>query len=211
MAGHEASRTPSRQPETPPAPLTPAWLRAHFDPLPFPARMSALARYARTLTPHAYETLYRALDAGDSDERHTALVPGRRTTQPGPRDRGSRRSAARAARPFGRRPTASPRTGPGTARLERHQGDAPRHLPAPQAQPPPHARRQNPARDPRTPWSAGRGRIAARLFHPDRESVARRWWTRNGPAGCGARRHAGSGGSRPVRQPSPRCVGPSRT
>ncbi|MEV0479101.1 hypothetical protein AB0I69_00585 [Streptomyces sp. NPDC050508] len=73
MAGHEASRMPSRQPETPPAPLTPAWLRAHFAPLPFPARMSALARYARTLTPHAYETLHRALDAGDSDERHTAL------------------------------------------------------------------------------------------------------------------------------------------
>jgi len=35
--------------------------------------MSALARYGRTLTPHAYETLHRALDAGDPDERHTAL------------------------------------------------------------------------------------------------------------------------------------------
>ncbi|MFF4349802.1 hypothetical protein [Streptomyces sp. NPDC001530] len=76
MAEYEASQTPqsqSRQPQTPPAPLTPAWLRAHFDPLPFPARMSALARYARTLTPHAYESLHRALDAGDPDERHTAL------------------------------------------------------------------------------------------------------------------------------------------
>jgi hypothetical protein len=35
--------------------------------------MSALARYARTLTPHAYETLRHALDAGDTGERHTAL------------------------------------------------------------------------------------------------------------------------------------------
>ncbi|WP_405884648.1 hypothetical protein OG762_41750 [Streptomyces sp. NBC_01136] len=35
--------------------------------------MSALARYARTLTPHAYASLHGALDAGDSDERHTAL------------------------------------------------------------------------------------------------------------------------------------------
>ncbi|WP_280878910.1 hypothetical protein [Streptomyces pseudovenezuelae] len=35
--------------------------------------MSALARYARTLTPHAYETLHHALDTGDGDERHTAL------------------------------------------------------------------------------------------------------------------------------------------
>ncbi|MFE6281335.1 hypothetical protein [Streptomyces sp. NPDC057877] len=35
--------------------------------------MSALARYARTLTPHAYETLRHTLDAGDPDERHTAL------------------------------------------------------------------------------------------------------------------------------------------
>ncbi|GGN51017.1 hypothetical protein GCM10011579_006410 [Streptomyces albiflavescens] len=76
MAEYEASQTPqpqSREPRTPPAPLTAAWLRAHFDPLPFPARMSALARYARTLTPHAYESLHRALDAGDSSERHTAL------------------------------------------------------------------------------------------------------------------------------------------
>ncbi|MET8451747.1 hypothetical protein [Streptomyces sp. NPDC005209] len=73
MARHEASQTPSRQPQTPPAPLTPAWLRAHFDPLPFPARMGALARYARTLTPHAYQTLHHALDAGEPDERHTAL------------------------------------------------------------------------------------------------------------------------------------------
>ncbi|GAB2730220.1 hypothetical protein [Streptomyces bullii] len=73
MAGHEASQTPSRQPQTPPAPLTPAWLRAHFDPLPFPARRSALARYARSLTPDAYATLRHALAAGDPDERHTAL------------------------------------------------------------------------------------------------------------------------------------------
>lgn len=73
MAAHEASPTPPRQPQTLPVPLTPAWLRAHFDPLPFPARMSALARYARTLTPHAYETLRHALDTGDPDERHTAL------------------------------------------------------------------------------------------------------------------------------------------
>ncbi|MFG2134030.1 hypothetical protein ACGFNV_40590 [Streptomyces sp. NPDC048751] len=35
--------------------------------------MSALARYARTLTPHAYTTLHHALDTGDSDDRHTAL------------------------------------------------------------------------------------------------------------------------------------------
>ncbi|MEU3252679.1 hypothetical protein [Streptomyces sp. NPDC006997] len=35
--------------------------------------MSALARYARTLTPYAYETLRGALDAGDPGERHTAL------------------------------------------------------------------------------------------------------------------------------------------
>ncbi|WP_150494585.1 hypothetical protein [Streptomyces kanamyceticus] len=56
-----------------PAPLTSAWLKAHFDPLPFPARMSALARYGRTLTPAAYTTLHRVLDAGEADERHTAL------------------------------------------------------------------------------------------------------------------------------------------
>ncbi|MGW7257717.1 hypothetical protein [Streptomyces sp. NPDC054834] len=73
MAGHEAPQTPSRQSLPPQAPLTPAWLRAHFDPLPFPERMSALARYARTLTPDAYETLHHALDTGDRDERHTAL------------------------------------------------------------------------------------------------------------------------------------------
>ncbi|MFB8777571.1 hypothetical protein [Streptomyces broussonetiae] len=35
--------------------------------------MSALARYARTLTPHAYEPLRHALDGGDPGERHTAL------------------------------------------------------------------------------------------------------------------------------------------
>lgn len=73
MAGNEASWTPSREPRTPQAPLTPAWLRAHFDSLPFPARMSAMARYARTLTPRAYETLHHALDHGDADDRHTGL------------------------------------------------------------------------------------------------------------------------------------------
>lgn len=73
MAGNEASKTPSREPRTPQAPLTPAWLRAHFDSLPFPARMSALARYARTLAPRAYETLHQALDQGDADDRHTGL------------------------------------------------------------------------------------------------------------------------------------------
>ncbi|WP_327715582.1 hypothetical protein OG381_08905 [Streptomyces sp. NBC_00490] len=73
MAAHEASPTPSRQPQNPPAPLTSAWLRAHFDTLPFPARTSALARYARTLAPGAYETLHHALDHGDPADRHTAL------------------------------------------------------------------------------------------------------------------------------------------
>ncbi|MEV0323745.1 hypothetical protein ACIBKX_24770 [Streptomyces sp. NPDC050658] len=73
MAAHEASQTPSRQPQPTPAPLTPAWLKSHFDPLPFPARTSALARYARALTPEAYATLRDALAAGDPDERHTAL------------------------------------------------------------------------------------------------------------------------------------------
>ncbi|MEI5100683.1 hypothetical protein RB200_21855 [Streptomyces sp. PmtG] len=53
--------------------MTPAWLRAHFDPLPHPARASALARYARTLTPGAYASLYHTLDAGSPDERQTAL------------------------------------------------------------------------------------------------------------------------------------------
>ncbi|MFG2647808.1 hypothetical protein [Streptomyces sp. NPDC048436] len=61
------------QPQTTPAPLTTAWLKAHFDPLPYPARMSALARYARALTPDAYRTLREALAAGTADERHTAL------------------------------------------------------------------------------------------------------------------------------------------
>ncbi|MES5824179.1 HEAT repeat domain-containing protein [Streptomyces sp. RG80] len=73
MATHEASSTPSPQPQNPPAPLTPAWLRAHFDSLPFPARSGALARYARTLAPGAYETLHRTLDHGDAADRHTAL------------------------------------------------------------------------------------------------------------------------------------------
>lgn len=58
---------------TPPQPLTPEWISTHFDSLPFPARMPALARYARTLSPDAYATLHRALDAGDQDERHTGL------------------------------------------------------------------------------------------------------------------------------------------
>ncbi|PBC65451.1 hypothetical protein BKI49_03460 [Streptomyces sp. Tue6028] len=73
MAEHEASQAPQSPSHMPPAPLTPAWLRAHFDPLPFPARMSALARYARTLTPHAYASLQQVLDAGDPGERHTGL------------------------------------------------------------------------------------------------------------------------------------------
>lgn len=73
MAAHEASQTPSTQSQTTPASLTPAWLKAHFDTLPYPSRMSALARYARALTPAAYGTLRDALAAGTSDERHTAL------------------------------------------------------------------------------------------------------------------------------------------
>ncbi|MEV8020065.1 hypothetical protein AB0O76_27675 [Streptomyces sp. NPDC086554] len=73
MATYEASQTPSPQPQPAPAPLTSAWLKAHFDPLPFPARMSALARYARALTPEAYAKLREALAAGAPDERHTAL------------------------------------------------------------------------------------------------------------------------------------------
>ncbi|GGS13610.1 hypothetical protein GCM10010252_61280 [Streptomyces aureoverticillatus] len=77
MARHDAPQPHTPQsppvPRSAPAPLTAAWLRAHFDPLPFPARMSALARYARTLAPHAYAALHRTLDAGTSDERHTAL------------------------------------------------------------------------------------------------------------------------------------------
>ncbi|MBB5105667.1 hypothetical protein [Streptomyces spectabilis] len=48
-------------------------MRTHFDALPFPARTGALARYARTLAPAAYDSLRRALDAGTPDERHTAL------------------------------------------------------------------------------------------------------------------------------------------
>ncbi|WP_098240667.1 hypothetical protein [Streptomyces formicae] len=73
MAGHEAPQTPSSSPQSMPAPLTSAWLKAHFDPLPFPARMSALARYARALTSVAYTTLHRVLDTGEADDRHTAL------------------------------------------------------------------------------------------------------------------------------------------
>ncbi|MEV8313862.1 hypothetical protein AB0Q95_06780 [Streptomyces sp. NPDC059900] len=73
MAAYEASQTPSSQPQPTPAPLTAAWLQAHFDPLPFPARMSALARYARALTADAYATLRDALAAGTPDERHTGL------------------------------------------------------------------------------------------------------------------------------------------
>ncbi|GAA0597545.1 hypothetical protein [Streptomyces crystallinus] len=63
----------AHSPSTPPQPLTPEWISTHFDSLPFPARMPALARYARTLAPDAYATLHRALDAGDQDERHTGL------------------------------------------------------------------------------------------------------------------------------------------
>ncbi|WP_367038825.1 hypothetical protein [Streptomyces sp. Je 1-332] len=73
MAAHEASQTPFSQPQPTPAPLTAAWLKAHFDPLPFPARMSALARYARALTEDAYGSLRTALAAGTPDERHTGL------------------------------------------------------------------------------------------------------------------------------------------
>lgn len=73
MAAYEASQTPSPQPQPTPAPLTSAWLKSHFDPLPFPARMSALARYARALTEDAYGTLRAALAAGTPDERHTGL------------------------------------------------------------------------------------------------------------------------------------------
>ncbi|MBD0740892.1 hypothetical protein [Streptomyces sp. CBMA152] len=58
---------------TPPQPLTPEWISTHFGSLPFPARMPALARYARALDPAAYATLHRALDVGDQDERHTGL------------------------------------------------------------------------------------------------------------------------------------------
>ncbi|WP_435241311.1 hypothetical protein [Streptomyces cucumeris] len=58
---------------TPQSP-TPARLRAHFDPLPFPARMSALAAYARNLSPDAYTALRDALDAStEAGDRHTAL------------------------------------------------------------------------------------------------------------------------------------------
>ncbi|MER7791237.1 hypothetical protein [Streptomyces sp. NPDC097640] len=57
-----------------PQPPTPSRLRAHFDPLPFPARMSALARYARTLSPDACATLRAALDSSpEPDDRHLAL------------------------------------------------------------------------------------------------------------------------------------------
>ncbi|MEV0522437.1 hypothetical protein AB0I66_03350 [Streptomyces sp. NPDC050439] len=73
MAAYEASQTPSLPPQPTPAPLTSAWLAVHFDPLPFPARMSALARYARALTEDAYSTLRAALAAGTPDDRHTAL------------------------------------------------------------------------------------------------------------------------------------------
>ncbi|MDQ8703780.1 hypothetical protein RCO28_14955 [Streptomyces sp. LHD-70] len=75
-----ASTPASPQPQRPqqasssaPQPLTPGWLSAHFDPLPFPARASALARYARALTPAAYQSLHRALDKGTDHERHRAL------------------------------------------------------------------------------------------------------------------------------------------
>ncbi|GGX13903.1 hypothetical protein [Streptomyces chryseus] len=60
-------------PHARPQPLTPAWLRAHFDPLPFPARRAALARYGRALAPDAYAALHAVLDAGDAEERHMAL------------------------------------------------------------------------------------------------------------------------------------------
>ncbi|MFF1697609.1 hypothetical protein ACFVXC_29000 [Streptomyces sp. NPDC058257] len=74
MAAYEASQTPPSQPQPTPAPRTSAWLRAHFDLLPFPARMGALARYARALPADAYGTLRDALAAGTPDERHTGLL-----------------------------------------------------------------------------------------------------------------------------------------
>ncbi|GGV04977.1 hypothetical protein GCM10010495_15640 [Kitasatospora herbaricolor] len=46
---------------------------APFDRLPRPARQAALARHARGLAPEAYQALHAALDAGDSQDRHTAL------------------------------------------------------------------------------------------------------------------------------------------
>ncbi|MGW7052833.1 hypothetical protein [Streptomyces sp. NPDC054887] len=64
---------PYEAPHAEPRPPTPGWLRAHFDPLPFPARRAALAPYGRALTPDAYAALHAALDAGDPGERHTAL------------------------------------------------------------------------------------------------------------------------------------------
>ncbi|MDI3404130.1 hypothetical protein [Streptomyces cavernicola] len=68
-----ASPQPAQPSSSSPQPLTPGWLSAHFDPLPFPARASALARYARALTPAAYAALHHALDTGTDHERHTAL------------------------------------------------------------------------------------------------------------------------------------------
>ncbi|MBT2507827.1 hypothetical protein J7I98_18450 [Streptomyces sp. ISL-98] len=74
MATYDAPHAqPQPQAEPQSQPLTSAWLRAHFDSLPFPARMGALARYGRALAPDAYAALHAALDAGDPDERHTAL------------------------------------------------------------------------------------------------------------------------------------------
>ncbi|MFE9396434.1 hypothetical protein [Streptomyces flavidovirens] len=54
---------PHAQPEPQPQPLTRAWLKSHFDTLPFPARRAALARYGRALSPDAYAALHTTLDA----------------------------------------------------------------------------------------------------------------------------------------------------
>ncbi|MEV6210869.1 hypothetical protein [Kitasatospora sp. NPDC051914] len=48
-------------------------LPPHLDRLPRPARAAALAQHGRALTAGQYERLHAALDAGDRDDRHTAL------------------------------------------------------------------------------------------------------------------------------------------
>ena len=50
-----------------------AALTAAFDHLPYPARMHALAAYARSLDDDGYRRAHAALDAGDTDARHTGL------------------------------------------------------------------------------------------------------------------------------------------
>lgn len=44
-----------------------------LDSLPFPARMRALAEHGRGLDDSVYRAVHAALDAGDADDRHTAL------------------------------------------------------------------------------------------------------------------------------------------